>query len=956
MNQKYIRKSIALILVAVLISIFSFSSVSADTGLIHQSSTIQTITSGATLENIVRFTRDGWLNINVVRVDLFNPNINVDTISNAESVVKLTSTKNLAASRGAVAAINSGFFMWAKEPGIGYPVGDSIESGKVTSISPDFDLNQNKDRFNTLSISTLNQVIYDYWKTDISIIAPTGVSTPIGRYNKLFSGHRDFTILDRRWSNQTVGNVNSSKDLVEMIVDNGQVVEIRQSQPATQIPVNGYVVVTRQLGGGGQLLLDNFKVGDPVTLSIKTTPDWTTLKTAVTGGAMLVKDGVIPQTFSHIPEGTRSTRNPRSAVGSTKDGKQLILVTVDGRLSGGSIGMTLTELAQLMQELGATNAMNLDGGGSTTMVARNSNSQTLEVVNNPSDGAGRKISSALGIFSIAPPSALDGITINTEDDNIFVNTSRAFTVKGFDRYYNPIDIDPAKIKWSVSGIKGKIIDSVFYPTSVGSGIVKATYDNVTATLEVSSLSSPVKLLLDTSSINIPSGGTKTFSVVGKNKNGYYGNISPEDVKWVVKGKLGNFDKGTFISDTPGTGYIDASVGATHAYCSVSVELESKTVLDTFESVKGLFTSYPTTVEGSFALSTEQKHSGELSGKLSYKFTDIEGTRAAYIDYPDGGLNINPDTSKIGLWVYNSVANSNWMATTVIDGNGSPRSLYFTKTMDWVGWKYLEASTANISSPSSLTRIYIVQPNPITDEGSIYVDDLSFSTSTYQKIDAAKIPKDTVPLDEAKKAVTFKSNSTSIRFSVFGQNTNPLNAVGKSLFTKLNTRLKTNYDAVTFVGKSSTNAAKAFKKPALSTNFGYKSFDLKGNKFIQLDISKNSLRLTDPNQWTWFLNELDSAKSNNVFIFLASPPSSFSDSKEGPLFRNILTEYKKKTKKNVWVFYNGSENTSSMEKGIKYISTAGFNVEGLTSKNTSPAKFVLVTVKGSVVTYEFKSIV
>ncbi len=83
-----------------------------------------------------------------------------------------------------------------------------------------------------------------------------------------------------------------------------------------------------------------------------------------------------------------SARNPRTAVGYRADGTVLI-VTVDGRGADGSVGMTLRELARLFVELDATHALNLDGGGSTTMVVGG------EVQNSPSDGPERPVSSAL---------------------------------------------------------------------------------------------------------------------------------------------------------------------------------------------------------------------------------------------------------------------------------------------------------------------------------------------------------------------------------------------------------------------------------------------------------------------------------------------------------------------------------------------------------------------------------
>ena len=105
---------------------------------------------------------------------------------------------------------------------------------------------------------------------------------------------------------------------------------------------------------------------------------------AMGGSTVLMQDG-------HIVLGTCTgaicSRNPRTAIGLTADGR-IALVVVDGRQSG-SVGMSLGELANFFQRLGVDSAMNLDGGGSSSMVVRG------RVVNHPSDGFERSVTNAL---------------------------------------------------------------------------------------------------------------------------------------------------------------------------------------------------------------------------------------------------------------------------------------------------------------------------------------------------------------------------------------------------------------------------------------------------------------------------------------------------------------------------------------------------------------------------------
>ena len=168
-------------------------------------------------------------------------------------------------------------------------------------------------------------------------------------------------------------------------------------------------VVTRK--ENTPLILDNFNVGDPVRFEISTTPDWVGMKMAVSGGGMVVVDGIIPEKYTHEVAG----RHPRTAVGTSQDGKTIYMVVVDGRQSN-SIGMTTNEMAEFMLEIGAYNALMMDGGGSTTMASREPGRSSIAVQNTPSDGVQRRKQNAIGVFSLAPPSPLlDFISVDNSN-------------------------------------------------------------------------------------------------------------------------------------------------------------------------------------------------------------------------------------------------------------------------------------------------------------------------------------------------------------------------------------------------------------------------------------------------------------------------------------------------------------------------------------------------------------
>jgi len=116
---------------------------------------------------------------------------------------------------------------------------------------------------------------------------------------------------------------------------------------------------------------------------------------AVSGRPLIVDRGRMAEDLYAFPR--TFSREPRTAVGVSADGRRVIMVTVDGRRAT-SHGGTLTEMAELLVELGALRGINLDGGGSTTMVVMAEGG----VVNRPSRGWEREVLNHIGVIAPAP--------------------------------------------------------------------------------------------------------------------------------------------------------------------------------------------------------------------------------------------------------------------------------------------------------------------------------------------------------------------------------------------------------------------------------------------------------------------------------------------------------------------------------------------------------------------------
>ena len=917
------------------------------------------------LENIIRFTKDGWYNLHVLKVDLTQKHLSVDTLSNTESFAQRTSTLKLAQQNGAVAAVNGSFFTPAGT-GYGFPVGGIVESSDLQCISDN--INKYSNSMASFSITESNRAVLEFWKADLNLVSAGGISVPFQHYNK--KSWNDFVeiyVFDRKWGDKAFGATPEMSDIFQMVVNNGVVTHMLTGEPALTIPENGFVAVTRR--EGAKKLRSAFAVGDRVRMEIVTTPDWEKLKMSVSGSAILVENGVIPGKFSFEASDIMA-RSPKTALGISKNGKMLYFVTVDGRQTA-SIGLTLKEMAQFMQSIGAYYAINMDGGGSTTMVARHLGDNSIKVMNKPSDGVVRSVINAVGVFSSAPPAELAGLIIETDDRYIFTHATRAFTVKGYDKNLNPVEVDPAEVEWSVSGVKGTFEGNVFRPSTYGEGLIKASVGKISTSIRISVLSRPVTLNLDSRSLKLPAGKSKAFKVTGTNPRGYTASINPADLDWKVTGDIGSISgDGVFTAEKKGAGYIEVSFGDVYAYCPVSVSAETKEIIEKFEEKKGSFQSYPETIEGYYTVTDEQKVSGKSSGKLVYNFsTDTDKTRAAYWVLPETGYVLDADTHKIGLQVFNDHENSGWLRAELIDADGKKQVVDFATVMDWTGWKYVEASTENIKKPARLHRIYIVQVNPDMDAGCLYFDDLTFVTDGYPSLDSIEVPDDTPFVDNANKVVSFqKATDDSFRFGVMGQSRAPEGDVEKRL-TKVFADKVTKYleiGAIVGSGSHESITANVRNKPVVATHtvdlenteekdYVYLVTDFKNSRFIKLDTRKNSLRLSDPDQWDKFFRDLESFSGKNVFIFMENSPETFTDKLEMELFRKTLKDYRFDTLKNVCVFYKGSENKCTLEDGVRYFETAGYEVSDITSEDTGNARYVLLTVKGSEVTYVYKPI-
>lgn len=275
-------------------------------------------------------------------------------------------TSEVARRAGAVAAINGGFFS-----GSGDPLGCLVIDGEVIS--------EPLAGRTCAGITDDGQVLFDVARLDGVASGEAGAVTIAG-VNRA-RGANEIILYRPAHGPSTRTNAFGAEAVVA-----GDVVQaVADGRGNSPVPLDGYVLSGH--GRGRAALLAAFKPGDRASLRVRLVPAsgdprWETVRQVVGGGPRLLAGGQFVG-----GEGFRASfsdrRHPRTAIGRLADGR-IILLVLGGRQPYHSLGMTLIELATLLRQLGATDALNLDGGGSTTLVVRG------VVVNLPSDEAGER--------------------------------------------------------------------------------------------------------------------------------------------------------------------------------------------------------------------------------------------------------------------------------------------------------------------------------------------------------------------------------------------------------------------------------------------------------------------------------------------------------------------------------------------------------------------------------------
>ncbi|MDB6125667.1 MAG: hypothetical protein JWQ71_4660 [Pedosphaera sp.] len=351
----------------------------------------------------LRETNHPW-SIHIARLDRTHVDLDITTTLAQGKIVGLNSVANQAKTLPAkvgkpLAAVNGDFFVIAKGPYQGDPGGLQVLQGEMVS-SPNGP---------------------SFWaepkgKLHLENVTPKFKATLAG------GEAVSFGLNQERKPGSAVAKVHEPKPSEVVLytptfgpstrTTNGLELVLERVEGKPWLPLHAdkkYSARVREIRAGGDTALvpgiavlsidpgvtNKFAKAQPGTiigLSTDTSKDVSQANTAIGGGPILVTHGKEQQWLAD--KGTNVVRHPRTAMGWSD--RYFYLVVVDGRQKGLSMGMSFTELAHFMKSLGCTEAMNLDGGGSSTFWLNG------KIMNSPSDKHERSVANALVIVQHEP--------------------------------------------------------------------------------------------------------------------------------------------------------------------------------------------------------------------------------------------------------------------------------------------------------------------------------------------------------------------------------------------------------------------------------------------------------------------------------------------------------------------------------------------------------------------------
>ncbi|SDK87577.1 Ig-like domain (group 2) [Paenibacillus sp. OK060] len=761
----------------------SWQSVAAAASTTTSKLSEEILTSGAKLMKYNYTTTRSGSKVNVladvIQVDLQNPYVKLDVMTGkGGNLNSKQSTGGMAKENGAVAAVNGDYFNVSGELA---PIGGQVSDGVLVSTPSEL------SGMYALTVTKDGKPMIDEYSFDGTVKADDGSTFALRGINKedytvesssvKYSHANSMYIYTPAWTSTKRPN-DPSTTPTEVLVQNGVITQISDKKALNMtVPADGYIL--RAHGTAATWIMTHLAVGQTLNadykLKAKTTGetvDPSNLQMMIGGHTILVNGGKAATFSRDIAASGIGGIRARTAVGYSQDGRYVYIIAAEK--NSNSSGLSLTELQSFMTSIGVWKGMNLDGGGSTTMVTRPLGEETAGLTFNTEYGTEqRQVVNTLGVFSTAPEGKLQGFAVSGSQ-TLLVGQEGKYTAKGYDTYYNPIATGDIKMTWKSSnnGIVS-VSNGTIKGVKPGTVTLTATSNGASSSIKVTVLggSELASLTAGSGLGSLQAGTTISIPVTAKTKDGQSVTVPADSLTWEFigfKGKV-SADQLTVSSVNAGA-QVGYAIGRYDGYSTVVVlsAAASETIWENFENV-----SYPinftTNASGVTGSASVTAGTGEKAGskvlQLSYDMTAGIGKMYAYAQLNGStGKEISATATSMSMDVMGDKS-LNWLRAEFTDASGKTVYADLAKAIDWDGWKKLnvDLNGLNISYPAKLKRVYVVNVEEGQDEraktGKVAFDNIAFTMPS--KSSEVGLPTGTASLVLGQKSMTVNGTKKAI---------------------------------------------------------------------------------------------------------------------------------------------------------------------------------------------------
>jgi len=676
----------------VVISMTTSPSATADpTPPVQVDGTTKPIGPGTTLSTFTRVDPNGWLSGTVLTADLSDPRLTVGLLT-PPHVGQVQTVTTMATAQHAFAGVNGDFF---DINNTGAPRGIEVSNGQLLK-GPWTDPTPWRPSVG-VDADDIGRIVNAY--LDGKVTLPSG-QLPLDGLNQEQAPPNGLAVFTPAWGTASRAFYNVTR-VHEVAVVNG-VVAAHDPGP---IPDNGFVLAGT---GSDADLLAGLHIGDPVSVTYgpRTEPA-NTFKTLIGVRDVAIRDGQV-QTL------TDTAVNPETAIGFSQDGKKMQLVVIDGRTPA-SRGVTEQQLAEIMQQRGAYNAVIIDGGGSSTLVSRDAGTPDVWQRNVPSDGVEREVGNGIGLFAAPGSGRLNGIDLNT-GDKVFTGLHRQLKATGYDEEYGPADLGTPH--WFGADRNGLVTGR-----QPGTAQVAVAAKGISRQGKIQVLPALSRITATPKVVSLLAGQTARVQVTGYDAIGESAAIDPVDMKLdydhSLVGIAPNPD-GTLAltpNTTQGTGVVTVRVGDHVSEFGVTVGLKSEPVTG-FDDVTGWKFS---SARGSGAIAGAPGQTGNAL-RLNFDFTKSVEIRTAVATAPTP-IPVDGTARQFQLAV-NGDGKGEWLAALITDASGANSSVY-GEHVTWNGWQRTTFTVpTTVKEPITVRGVEAIEATRAQYSGQLDFDDLT----------------------------------------------------------------------------------------------------------------------------------------------------------------------------------------------------------------------------------------